>query len=102
MKKLLSLLLSALLIFSVFGSVLFTADGASQFTVKSVSLTGKHAKRPVSKAEIDAYLKDDNGIQYDDDDYDDIDISDFGRYIFALKLSNGKSVVIKPDSALMM
>ena len=102
MKKFLSLLLSALLIFSVFGSVLFTADGASQFTVKSVSLTGKHAKRPVSKAEIDAYLKDDNGMQYDDDDYDDIDISDFGRYSFALKLSNGKSVVIDPDSVLMM
>ncbi len=102
MKKLLSLLLSALLIFSVFGSVIFTADGASQLTVTSVSLTGKHAKRPVSKAEIDAYLKDGDGMQYDDDDYDDIDISDFGRYSFALKLSNGKSVVIDSDSLLMM
>lgn len=102
MKKILSLLLAALLVFSAFGSAIFTAGAASQLTVTSVSLTGQNAKRPVSKAEIDSYLKSGQGMAFDEDDYDDVDLTDFGRYSFALKLSNGKSVVVDANSLFMM
>ena len=56
MKKIISLILTLLLVASVLSVGSFTAFGGSGVEVTSVSLTGANAKRPLSKTEIDSFF----------------------------------------------
>ena len=101
MKKIISLILTLLLVASVLSVGSFTAFGGSGVEVTSVSLTGANAKRPLSKTEIDNFFKYGSDIDIDDDGVDDIFLSMFGRYNFTLKLSNGKTAKIKSDGGYL-
>ncbi|MGN1195740.1 MAG: hypothetical protein ACI4SB_09670 [Acutalibacteraceae bacterium] len=100
MKKIISLILTLLLVVSVLSVGSFSALGGSSVEVTSVSLTGTNAKRPLSKAEIDSYIKYGYDSDIDDDGVTDIYLSAFERYNFSLKLSNGKSVELNSKAYL--
>ena len=100
MKRLISVICALLLLVSALSMGTMAATGSGNLEVTAVSLTGTNSKRPLSKAEVNTYLKDGYEIDFDNDGVMDIALATFNRYNFLLKLSNGKTSVVNSDRAV--
>lgn len=101
MKRLISLICALLLLVSAFSMGTLAATRNDNLEVTAISLTGTNSKRPLSKAEVNAYLKNGAENDFDNDGVTDIALATFERYNFQLTLSNGKTAVVNSDRSVL-